>query len=101
MLLEEAIDKLAADEGEIDFVQLSALTERLLFQRIRVVGEYNRSGSWATDNFFSAASAVKAKLRCSRGKAHKLVRAHRNTQHHRRPHQADHQHHAPADMINA
>jgi hypothetical protein len=79
--LREAIDKLAVDEGFIDFVEVSKLVERLERQRLRAVGEYDRSGAWAAENFVSAASALKAKLWCSRGKAHRLVRLARKLEH--------------------
>jgi hypothetical protein len=71
--LEEALDKLAADEGTVDVVRISTLVERLEFQRVRAVSEYDRSGSWSVDNYRSAQSALRAKLRCSGGKAHRLV----------------------------
>src|SRR5476649_1846750 len=79
--LEEAIDKLAADEGCVDVARISNLVERLEFQRVRAIGEYDRSGAWAADNFVSTASALRAKLRCSPGKAHRLVRLARNLEH--------------------
>jgi Domain of unknown function (DUF222)/HNH endonuclease len=41
---------------------------------VRAIGEFDRSGSWAAENFVSTASAVRAKLRCSHGHAHRLVR---------------------------
>jgi hypothetical protein len=48
---------------------------------VRAVGEYDRSGAWAAEDFVSAASAVKTKLRCSPGKAQRLVRSARKLEH--------------------
>jgi hypothetical protein len=79
--LEEVIDKLAADEGFVDVVRISRLVERLEFQRLRAIGEYDRSGAWAADKFVSTASGVRTKLRCSPGKAHRLVRLARKLEH--------------------
>ena len=73
---------LAADEGAYDLERVSRrLAERIEFQRLRVVGEYDRSGAWAADRFVSTASAVRSKLRCSHGKAHRLVRLARKLEH--------------------
>ena len=48
---------------------------------MRAVGAYDRSGAWAAENFVSTASAVRAKLRCSYGQSHRLVRLARNLEH--------------------
>ena len=72
--LETAIDKLAADEGVVDVERISALVERLEFQRLRTVGAYDRSCGWAAEGFVSASSALRAKLRCSHSHAFRSVR---------------------------
>ena len=80
--LEDAVGKLlASDPRANDLKRVSVLAERIEFARLRVVGEYDRSGAWAADNFVSTASAVRSKLRCSHGKAHRLVRLARKLEH--------------------
>src|SRR5512140_641416 len=72
--LEAAVDKLAAEDGFVDVVRLSRLAERIEFQRLRAVAAFDRSGSWAAEEFPSSASALRAKTRCSNGQAfHSVV----------------------------
>ena len=59
--LEAAVEKLAADEGVVDVVRICELAERLEFQRLRAIGEFDRSGAWAADGFVSTASALRSK----------------------------------------
>jgi Domain of unknown function (DUF222)/HNH endonuclease len=72
--LENAVDKIAADEGVIDVERISKLAERLEFQRLRAVGGYDRSCVWAAEGFVSPVSAVRVKARCSPGLAMRSVR---------------------------
>src|SRR3954470_4352810 len=72
--LETAIDKIAAGEAFIDVARISKLTERLEFQRLRAVGEFDRSCSWAAEGYVSTASALRAKTRCSHGNAYRSIR---------------------------
>jgi Domain of unknown function (DUF222) len=77
--LEDAVGKLlASDRTGDDVERVSMLAERIEFARLREVGAFDRSGRWATENFVSTASAVRSKLRCSHGQAHRLVRLARN-----------------------
>ena len=71
--LEAVLDKLAADEGPVDVVRVSKLTERLEFQRLRAIGAYDRSAGWLLDGFVSAQSALRSKCRLSTGHAHGAV----------------------------
>ena len=72
--LEDAIEKIAACEGFVDVARISKLAERLEFQRVRAVGEFDRSCSWAAEGYVSPASALRAKTRCSHGQAFRSVR---------------------------
>ena len=71
--LEAVLDKFAADEGPVDVVRVSKLTERLEFQRLRAIGAYDRSAGWLLDGFVSAQSALRSKCRLSTGHAHGAV----------------------------
>ena len=44
--LEQAIDKLAADESMLDVERMCRLADRVEFLRLRAIGEYARSGDW-------------------------------------------------------
>lgn len=79
--VEEAVDKLATAEGFVDVVRISELVERLEFQRLRAIGEFDRLGEWAAEGFVSTASALRAKLRCSPGHAMRSVRLARKLEH--------------------
>src|SRR4051794_14732220 len=72
--LEDAIEKLAAGEGFVDVARISKLAERLEFERLRAVGEFDRSCSWAAEGYVSSASALRAKTRCSHGRAFRSIR---------------------------
>ena len=72
--LENAVEKIAACEGFVDVARISRLAERLEFQRLRAVGELDRSCSWAAEGYVSSASALRAKTRCSHGRAFRSVR---------------------------
>ena len=72
-ILEAAIDKVAAEPGAVDVVRICKLAERLEFQRLRAVGEFDRSCAWAPE-FVSPASALRHKTRCSHGHAMRSVR---------------------------
>ena len=66
--LEDAVDKLAAEDGYVDVVRLTKIAERIEFERLRAVRAFDRSASWATE-FTSAAAALRAKTRRSAGQA--------------------------------
>src|SRR4051794_21194379 len=71
--LEHAIDKVAADESPLDVVRMCRLADRVEFLRLRAIGGFDRSCEWQADGFLSAASALGARCRMSRGHAHRAV----------------------------
>jgi hypothetical protein len=67
--LEEAIDKLAAGEADVDVVRLSRLAARLEFQRLRAVRRLDRSRRYAADGALSAAGWLRRHARMTYGAA--------------------------------
>src|SRR6185437_12902759 len=72
--LEVAIEKIAAEEGSVDVARISKLADRLECQRLRAIGEYDRSGGWAAENYLTAASALRDKTDCTPGHSYRSVR---------------------------
>jgi hypothetical protein len=71
--LEAAIDKVAAEVGDLDVARMCRLADRVDFLRLRAIGTYDRSLAWRTEGFLSAASGVRAKTRLTRGQAYRAV----------------------------
>jgi hypothetical protein len=67
--LEEAIDKVAAGEADVDVVRLSRLAERLEFQRLRAVRRLDRSRRYAADGALSAAGWLRHRCQMTYGAA--------------------------------
>jgi hypothetical protein len=73
--LEDAVGKLLASEPTGDGVErLSLLTDQVEFARLREIAAFDRSCAWAAHGFVSSASALRAKTRCSHGRALRSVR---------------------------
>ena len=72
--LEAAIEKVAADEGQVDVERIWLLAERVEFLKLRAVGRYDGSCDWAAAGVVSTASALRAKTRCTPGAAHGAIR---------------------------
>jgi hypothetical protein len=68
-VLEMAIDKVAASEQTVDVERMCQLAERVEYQRLRAVHDYERSGDWAAEGFVSTASALRSKCRMGHGTA--------------------------------
>src|SRR5580765_6811141 len=71
--LENAIDKVAADESPLDVERMCRLADRVEFLRLRAIGGFDRSCAWQADGFLSAASALRARCRMTRGHAQRAV----------------------------
>jgi len=71
--LENAIDKVAADESLLDVERMCRLADRVEFLRLRAIGAFDRSCIWQVEGFSSAASAVRARTRMTRGQAHRAI----------------------------
>ena len=71
--LENAIDKVAADESVLDVARMCRLADRVEFLRVRAIGEYDRSGDWQVNDFLTSTSALRYTCRMSSGQARRAV----------------------------
>jgi hypothetical protein len=71
--LEDVIGKIRAEGGNVDVGRIWKLAEQLDCERLRAVGVFDRSGAWVGEHR-SAASALRAKTRCSHGASYRSVR---------------------------
>jgi hypothetical protein len=71
--LEDAIDKVAADESAVDGERLCRLADRVEFLRLRAIGSFDRSGEWRLNDSLTAAAALRMTCRMNSGHAVRAV----------------------------
>jgi hypothetical protein len=71
--LENAIDKVLAEESALDVARMCRLADRLEFLRVRAIGEYERSGEWRVNDYLTAPAALRHTCRMSAGHASRAV----------------------------